>query len=74
MIHHGSGGGVTGHVADGIAILDHIVPSLKGRKNNLVTPRNVHGKDNAFHNITFREVLKGDGNVVGRVYLNILHD
>ena len=74
MVHHSAGSGITGDMADGKTVLDHIVILPEVIEDNLMTAGNVHAKGDAFHDLALGKVLQGDGNVVGRVYLNVLHD
>ena len=74
MVHHGASLGITGDMADGETVLDHIVILPEVIEHNLMTAGNVHAKGDAFHDLALGKVLQGDGNVVGRVYLNVLHD
>ena len=73
MVHHGTGFGVTGHVADRETVLNHVVPRLEGLEHNLVAAGNVHREGHAFHHLAFGKVLERHRHVIGRVYLNVLH-
>ena len=73
MVHHGAGSGVTGDMADGETVLNHIVPRLEAVEHNLVAAGNVHREGHAFHHLAFGKVLKRYRHVIGRIYLNVLH-
>ena len=73
VVDHGAFGGVLGHMADGKAVLDDVLPCLEVLKDDLVAARDIDKKGYAFHYLTFGEVLESDGDVVGRVDFDVFH-
>ena len=73
VVHHGTGGRIARHVPDRETVLDDVLPGLEVPEDNLVPAGNIHRQGHAFHDGPFGEVLKGDGDVVGGVDLDVVH-
>ena len=73
VVHHRARRGILGDMADGETVLNNIIPSLKPVQYNLVPPRDVGDQRHTLHHRTFREVLQGNGDVVGGVDLDVIH-
>ena len=73
MVHHGTGGRIHCHVADGESVFNHVLPRPEALQHNLMAAGNIGKQRYAFHHLSLGKVLQGHRHIIGRIDFDVSH-